>query len=121
MVGVQFLTISLMMSILYGCLSSSIKYLVEESHLGVGWGVIGSTVGLSEAIGPIIAGLALSSTENLGNGYMRLTFCVFLISLVAVFFSLWIYFGNFEKIDVNSTECLTVPDLSDSLLENNVS
>ncbi len=46
-VGIQFLTISLMMSILYGCLSSSIKYVVDENHLGVGWGVIGSTVGLS--------------------------------------------------------------------------
>ena len=46
-VGLQFLTISLLMSVLYGCLSSSIKYVVDENHLGVGWGVIGSTVGLS--------------------------------------------------------------------------
>jgi len=48
-----------MMSILYGCLSSSIKYVVDENHLGIGWGVIGSTIGLSEALGPIIAALIL--------------------------------------------------------------
>lgn len=50
---------SLMMSILYGCLSSSIKYVVDEDNLGLAWGVIGSTVGLSEALGPAIAAFVL--------------------------------------------------------------
>jgi hypothetical protein len=46
---------------------------------------------------------------------------VFLISLVAIIFSLWIYFGNFEKIDVNSSEKLIIPDLIDSLLDSSQS
>ncbi len=53
------MTISFMMSILYGCLSSSIRYVVDEKHIGIGWGIIGSTVGLSEASGPIIAAFIL--------------------------------------------------------------
>ena len=83
-VGLQFVTISLMMSILYGCLSSSIKYVVDEENLGIAWGVIGSSVGLSEACGPLIAAAVIESTENLALGYKRLALCVFLISLVAV-------------------------------------
>ncbi len=46
---------------------------------------------------------------------------MFLISLVAIIFSLWIYFGNFEKIDVNSSEKLIIPDLIDSLLDSSQS
>ncbi len=46
---------------------------------------------------------------------------MFLISLVAIIFSMWIYFGNFEKIDVNSSEKLIIPDLTDSLLDSSQS
>lgn len=44
-----------MMSLLYGCLSSSIKYVVDEKYLGMSWGVIGTAIGLAEAMGPVIA------------------------------------------------------------------
>lgn len=46
---------------------------------------------------------------------------MFLISLVAIIFSLWIYFGNFEKIDVNSSGKLVIPNLTDSLLDSSQS
>ena len=53
------MTVSYSLAILYTCLSSSIKYIVNPKHLGMAWGVIGSTIGLGEALGPLIAGVIL--------------------------------------------------------------
>lgn len=53
-IALQFFTVSYSLSILYGVLSSSIVYIVRPKNLGIGWGVIGSTIGFSEAISPLI-------------------------------------------------------------------
>jgi hypothetical protein len=53
-IALQFATMSYLLSILYGVLSSSIVYVVEPRYLGIGWGVIGSTIGISEATSPLI-------------------------------------------------------------------
>jgi len=53
-IALQFVTVSYLLSILYGVLSSSIVYIVNPKHLGIGWGVIGSTIGFSEAISPLV-------------------------------------------------------------------
>lgn len=55
--------------------------------------MIGSTVGLAEALGPIVAASVLESCDTLADGYKRLALAVFMISLVAVEFALWIYYG----------------------------
>ena len=46
-IALQFITVSYSLSILYGVLSSSIVYIVSPKNLGIGWGVIGSTIGFS--------------------------------------------------------------------------
>lgn len=50
----QLFTLSYLISILYGVLSSSIVYIVSPKYLGIAWGVIGSTIGFSEATSPLI-------------------------------------------------------------------
>jgi len=60
-IGFQFLTVSYLLSILYGVLSSSIVYIVSSKHLGIAWGVIGSTIGFSEATSPLIIASILES------------------------------------------------------------
>lgn len=53
-ISFQFLTVSYLLSVLYGVLSSSIVYIVSPKYLGIAWGVIGSTIGFSEATSPLI-------------------------------------------------------------------
>ena len=40
-------SLSCLLAILFGVLSSAIVYIVEPKNLGIGWGVIGSALGLS--------------------------------------------------------------------------
>lgn len=61
LIGFQFFSVSYLLSILYGVLSSSIVYIVDKKYLGIAWGVIGSTIGFSEATSPLIIAWILES------------------------------------------------------------
>jgi hypothetical protein len=54
LIAIQFLTVSFLVAIEHGVLSSSIIYIVDPKNLGIAWGVIGSMIGISEAVGPLI-------------------------------------------------------------------
>jgi hypothetical protein len=60
-IAIQFMSVSYLLSILYGVLGSAIVYIVSYRHLGIAWGVIGSTIGISQAIAPLIAAWILES------------------------------------------------------------
>jgi hypothetical protein len=99
----QFVTISYSMSVMYGVLSSSIVYIIDAKYLGIGWGVIGSTIGFSEAVSPLVIATILESEDTLALGYQKLTLIVFLASLFACIFSVWIMCGSFQSLDTNSS------------------
>lgn len=69
--------------------------MVKKKYVGTAWGIVGSTIGLSECIGPISNTLMISSDDDLGQSYKNLTLYTTGISLMTFIFSAWILFGDF--------------------------
>jgi len=69
LISLQLLSVSYLIAMEHGVLSSALVYIVSERHFGIAWGVIGSAIGLSQAIGPLMAAWILEEGGDLPRGY----------------------------------------------------
>lgn len=69
--------------------------MAKKKYIGTAWGIVGSTIGLSDCVGPITNTLMITSDEDLGQSYKNLTLYTSSIALMTFLFSGMILLGDF--------------------------
>ncbi len=87
-------------AILWSLLYSLVIYFIDEAHLGMAYGIIGTGIGIGECLGPILNAIWLDTTSTLCLSYKNL-FCFYMIlSIIPVLIAIWIKCSpDFDKID----------------------
>jgi len=73
---------------------NSIVYLVPIEKVGTANGVIGSFLGISLAIMPVVLGAVKDNTEEIGYGYFYITGILSITSAIGIILTIAIYFDD---------------------------
>lgn len=84
----------------YASLSTSISFVVEANLLGTAWGTVGSSIGLSQCLIPLIFIPIINSDPDISISYQNLNKFGILLAAIPVGFSIWInYWDNYKVLD----------------------
>jgi len=83
---------------IYTVLTSSVSLLADKKRLGTAWGVVGTALGLGQAVSPLINGL-VEGNDNLKESYKDLSLVYIFLTLIPVVMSCVIFFGPYSILE----------------------
>jgi len=88
-------------AVFHSILEPCIAYYVEEKALGSAWGVVGSSLGLSQSIFSLMNIGITSSSKSLLKSYEKLIIYYIVIAGLALLVACWIRFRDYTPLDKN--------------------